>query len=69
MAKNENTTGIVNESVQTARFVTKRTASNPGQPARSKQVSSVTENFERLGKGRDVVFSGDWKPGRVLSSK
>lgn len=72
MSKVEHKASIVAEPAPTARFATKRAGSKPVKAVRGKQVSGQlkpSENFERIGKGKDVVFSGAWKPGRVLSSK
>lgn len=70
MSKVQHKTSVVSEPALTARFATKR--AKPAKAAHTKPVlarAKPSENFERIGKGKDVVFSGAWKPGRVLSSK
>ena len=72
MSKVEHKTSTTAEPALTARFATKRAGSKPVKTVRGKQVatqSPPSQDFERIGKGKDVVFSGAWKPGRVLSSK
>ena len=72
MSKVEHKTSTASEPTLTARFATKRAGSKAAKAVRGKQVatpSTPSEHLERIGKGKDVIFSGAWKPGRVLSSK
>ena len=72
MSNLKSKSGVASEPTPTARFATKRTASKPANVVRGKQVAGQpkpSDHFERIGKGKDVVFGGAWKPGRVLSSK
>lgn len=72
MSKVQHKASIVSEPALPARFATKRAGSKPAKAARAKpalEQPKPSESFERIGKGKDVIFSGAWKPGRVLSSK
>ena len=62
--------GVASEPAPAARFVTKRTGSKTAAPTKLAAArAKPSESFERIAKGKDVIFSGAWKPGRVLSSK
>ncbi len=72
MSKVEHKTSTASELTLSARFATKRAGSKAAKTVRGKQVATPaqpSQDFERIGKGKDVVFSGAWKPGRALSSK
>jgi hypothetical protein len=72
MAKTAKTERSIVKTAKTGAFVDQPRDS---KPVRGKRVQSVDAQreaaraFERIAKGRDVIFSGAWKPGRVLSSK
>ena len=72
MTSAKSKTSAASEPTPATRFATKRTGSKPAKVVRGQQVlnqSKSSESFERISKGKDVIFSGAWKPGRVLSSK
>ena len=69
MANVKSKSAVASAITPAARFATKRTGSKAAQIKSAVTRAKPSENFERIGKGKDVVFSGAWKPGRVLSSK